>query len=107
MLLALLALLYGVSRFCLDFLRATDLAYVDARYFGLTPAQYACLGLMAWGVFAMLRKPRPCAVGVRASKPMPLSRTSKRMPSRFRLKERTISSAEAWRNAFVTASRAT
>lgn len=30
----------GTTRFLLDFLRATDGPIVDARYFGLTPAQY-------------------------------------------------------------------
>lgn len=49
-LLHVLAVVYGLGRFFLDFLRATDLSYVDARYFGLTPAQYACLLLVAWGL---------------------------------------------------------
>ena len=31
---------YGIGRFLLDFLRARDVAYADARYLGLTPAQY-------------------------------------------------------------------
>lgn len=50
-LMAVLAVLYGVSRFLLDFLRASDVAYPDARYYGLTPAQYFCfllLGYAAW-----------------------------------------------------------
>jgi phosphatidylglycerol:prolipoprotein diacylglycerol transferase len=55
-LLALLAVSYGVSRFFLDFLRATDLPYVDARYFGLTPAQYVVVALVVWGVFTLVRK---------------------------------------------------
>ena len=54
-LLALVAVLYGVSRFALDFLRARDLPYVDARYLGLTPAQYAALALLAWGSWRLLR----------------------------------------------------
>ena len=53
-LLAVLALLYGAGRFALDFLRARDLPYVDARYWGLTPAQYFCLALMAYGAWAVL-----------------------------------------------------
>ena len=52
-LLALLALLYGTSRFFLDFLRATDVPYADARYLGLTPAQYFCFGLWAYGLWKM------------------------------------------------------
>jgi phosphatidylglycerol:prolipoprotein diacylglycerol transferase len=54
-LLALLALLYGVARFLLDFLRARDIAYADARYFGLTPAQYAALGLLAYAAWGLTR----------------------------------------------------
>jgi len=52
-LLPLVALLYGASRFALDFLRARDLAYVDARYLGLTPAQYACLALIGYGAWRL------------------------------------------------------
>lgn len=52
-LLPLLALMYGTSRFLFDFLRATDLQYVDARYLGLTPAQYACMGLWAYGLYEL------------------------------------------------------
>ncbi|HZZ84383.1 MAG TPA: prolipoprotein diacylglyceryl transferase family protein [Anaeromyxobacteraceae bacterium] len=50
-LLAVLALLYACSRFFLDFLRASDVPYPDARYLGLTPAQYGSLllvGYAAW-----------------------------------------------------------
>ncbi len=50
-----LALLYGVPRFFLDFLREYPdvLAHGDARYLGLTPAQYASIafvivGLVLW-----------------------------------------------------------
>ena len=44
------ALLYAPARFLADFLRATDLPGADARYLGLTPAQYACLVLAAIGI---------------------------------------------------------
>ena len=60
-LLAVLALLYGVGRFFLDFLRARDLPYVDARYGGLTPAQWFCIALVFYGtarVAGTLRRPR-------------------------------------------------
>jgi phosphatidylglycerol---prolipoprotein diacylglyceryl transferase len=63
-LLAVLALLYGVGRFALDFLRARDLPYVDARYLGLTPAQYFCMVLVAYGCASLLsrrRRPAPTA----------------------------------------------
>lgn len=53
-LMGLLALLYSISRFSLDFLRASDLSFVDRRYFGLTPAQYVVVGLAAVGVKLLL-----------------------------------------------------
>ncbi len=52
-LLGVLALLYGTSRFLFDFLRATDVPYADARYLGLTPAQYFCFGLWAYGLWKL------------------------------------------------------
>jgi phosphatidylglycerol:prolipoprotein diacylglycerol transferase len=57
-LLALLAVMYGVGRFFFDFLRATDVAYADARYFGLTPAQYFSVAIVAWGVWQLVRVTR-------------------------------------------------
>ena len=46
---------YAPVRFFLDFLRATDVALPDRRYFGLTPAQYgsiaatlAAIGIALW-----------------------------------------------------------
>jgi len=65
-LLGVVALLYGTCRFLLDFLRARDLGYVDARYLGLTPAQYACIALVVWGVWVVapaLRRARPRVAG--------------------------------------------
>lgn len=58
-LLALLALSYGLARFLLDFLRATDVAYADARHAGLTFAQYAALALVAYAAWAFARLPVP------------------------------------------------
>lgn len=46
---------YSVPRFFLDFLRATDLPYHDARYLGLTPAQYACVIFTVLGVWFLVR----------------------------------------------------
>jgi phosphatidylglycerol:prolipoprotein diacylglycerol transferase len=54
-LLGLLALLYGTQRFFTDFLRATDVPYHDARYFGLTPAQYGCVALVIYGLWKLTR----------------------------------------------------
>ncbi len=59
-LLGLLALLYGTSRFLFDRPRATDVPYADARYLGLTPAQYFCFALWAYGLWALFG-PRPAA----------------------------------------------
>lgn len=55
-LLPLLAVLYGVARFLLDFLRASDVPYADARHHGLTFAQYFAVGLVAYGVWALVRR---------------------------------------------------
>jgi len=54
-LMGLLAVGYSVSRFLLDFLRASDMAFVDRRYLGLTPAQYIVVGLFAVGVWLLVR----------------------------------------------------
>jgi phosphatidylglycerol:prolipoprotein diacylglycerol transferase len=61
-LLPVLALLYGIARFLLDFLRATDVAYADGRIRGLTFAQYFAVGLVAWSVWAFARYRRPAAL---------------------------------------------
>ena len=52
-----IALLYAPARFLGDFLRHTDLPNPDARYLGLTPAQYACLGVAAVAVAVARRRP--------------------------------------------------
>jgi phosphatidylglycerol:prolipoprotein diacylglycerol transferase len=49
------ALLYAPVRFGLDFLRATDVSRPDERYAGLTPAQWACLGAFALGLWLIRR----------------------------------------------------
>jgi phosphatidylglycerol:prolipoprotein diacylglycerol transferase len=54
-LLPLLAIFYGLGRFGFDFLRAADLSYVDARYLGLTPAQYGSIGLVLFGLYGVAR----------------------------------------------------
>ena len=69
-LIGVLALLYGVGRFFLDFLRAEDLAqaYVDVRYAGLTPGQYVAFALVGFGVWRLSRRPplTPPTAGARA-----------------------------------------
>lgn len=54
-LMGLLAMGYSLSRFFLDFLRASDMSFVDRRYLGLTPAQYIVVGLFAVGVWLVTR----------------------------------------------------
>jgi phosphatidylglycerol:prolipoprotein diacylglycerol transferase len=48
-------LVYGPTRFLLDFLRARGVEGADVRYFGLTPAQYGALALIAIGIFLLSR----------------------------------------------------
>jgi phosphatidylglycerol:prolipoprotein diacylglycerol transferase len=57
-LMGLLAVLYTVPRFFLDFLRASDLSFVDRRYAGLTPGQYTVVGIFAVGVWLIARARR-------------------------------------------------
>jgi phosphatidylglycerol---prolipoprotein diacylglyceryl transferase len=57
-LIGLFALLYAPVRFGLDFLRATDVTRPDERYAALTPAQWACMGTFAVGVW-LLKRPSP------------------------------------------------
>jgi phosphatidylglycerol---prolipoprotein diacylglyceryl transferase len=52
---AVLALLYAPVRFLLDFLRQTDLPGADARYLGLTMAQYGCIVLAGIGIALLVR----------------------------------------------------
>jgi phosphatidylglycerol---prolipoprotein diacylglyceryl transferase len=71
-LLPLLALLYAPARFAFDFLRARDLAYVDARYLGLTPAQYGCLALLAFAAWGLLHwRPQPSSAQAPPLSPQP------------------------------------
>ncbi len=58
-LLPLLSLLYAFGRFFFDSLRATDLSYVDARYLGLTPAQFGCFALIAFGLWGLVKWQAP------------------------------------------------
>lgn len=47
---AILCSTYAIARFFLDYLRAVDIQNPDARYFGLTPAQYGCFLLLFAGI---------------------------------------------------------
>jgi phosphatidylglycerol:prolipoprotein diacylglycerol transferase len=62
-LLPLLAVLYGLGRFLLDFLRARpgELPYADGRQLGLTFAQWFALGLVGWGATRLLGPRAPGA----------------------------------------------
>lgn len=59
---AALAVVYGVARFALDFLRARDLPGSDPRIWGLTPSQYGVLLLAAAGIWLGLRIHRDAGV---------------------------------------------
>lgn len=52
---------YGITRFFLDFLRATEGSIVDVRYFNLTPTQYVSIALFLIGTLGIffLRKHKP------------------------------------------------
>lgn len=50
---ASLFILYSPFRFFLDFLRATDLPFSDARYGELTLAQWGCLALFFVGIYIL------------------------------------------------------
>jgi phosphatidylglycerol---prolipoprotein diacylglyceryl transferase len=58
-LMGVLAVTYSFGRFFLDFLRATDLSFVDKRYGGLTPAQFIVVGLFTTGLWLLFRKAPP------------------------------------------------
>lgn len=55
---AIFAAMYAPIRFTLDFLRNTDLNGADARYAGLTPAQYGMIGMFvaAIGMIVWLQR---------------------------------------------------
>jgi phosphatidylglycerol:prolipoprotein diacylglycerol transferase len=66
---------YAPVRFLLDFLRENEasagaLAGGDPRYGGLTPAQWACFGLFALGIF-MVQKARSGEASLPAPPPKP------------------------------------
>lgn len=50
-----MSVVYAPTRFALDSLRVRDMKIADARYAGLTPAQWACFGLLALGSILLWR----------------------------------------------------
>jgi phosphatidylglycerol:prolipoprotein diacylglycerol transferase len=77
---SLMSIAYAPARFALDFLRERDrvveaggqLSVVDPRYAGLTPAQWACLGLLGFGALLFARTLKS-AGSAEAYLPPPLS----------------------------------
>jgi phosphatidylglycerol:prolipoprotein diacylglycerol transferase len=59
----MLCMLYAPMRFPLDALRATDISNPDARYAGMTPAQWLSLGLFFLGAYLFTRSRRQAMVG--------------------------------------------
>ena len=53
--LGVMMIAYAPARFALDFLRARDVPGADPRYGMLTPAQWACFGMLALGGFFFFR----------------------------------------------------
>jgi len=53
--LGVMTVYYAPTRFALDFLRIRDGATADARYWALTPAQWACFVMLAVGVVLLWR----------------------------------------------------
>jgi prolipoprotein diacylglyceryltransferase len=53
--IAATSLAYAPVRFAMDFLRITDGDVADPRYAGLTPAQWECVALFAWGLYVVFR----------------------------------------------------
>ncbi|HEX7899415.1 MAG TPA: prolipoprotein diacylglyceryl transferase family protein [Planctomycetota bacterium] len=56
--LGVTCLIYGVCRFGLDFLRATDVAHPDPRYAGLTLAHYTSAAVALFGACLLFRRSR-------------------------------------------------
>ena len=71
------ALAYAPVRFAMDFLRVPENEGGDTRYWGLTPAQYGCFLLFAYGIYMIfyVRKLKASGVDIieplRATEPAP------------------------------------
>lgn len=88
-LMGVLAIIYCVPRFFLDFLRASDLAFVDGRLLGLTPAQWITPVLAALGAYFLATSGR---VPLASVAPGPLAPAS---PEGSPAPERTVSAPQA------------
>ena len=53
--LGLMCTAYAPTRFAMDFLRAKDVRDSDPRHLGLTPAQWLAMGLLAVGIYFLVR----------------------------------------------------
>lgn len=53
--MGMMTVYYAPYRFALDFLRARDLRVSDERYLDLTPAQWACMLMFAYGAVTLFR----------------------------------------------------
>jgi phosphatidylglycerol:prolipoprotein diacylglycerol transferase len=62
--LAWFAIAYAPVRFVLDFLRNNDLSHQDARYLGLTPAQYGMIIMFFAGIYMLTKLDHKGFVGV-------------------------------------------
>ncbi len=49
---------YGLVRFLLDFIRATNGGIIDVRYFGLTPAQFMSIAMVVLGLWMLKQHKR-------------------------------------------------
>lgn len=70
--LGLFVVFYAPIRFGLDFLRNTDLSYHDARYAGLTPAQYGMIVLFLAGLALLVSVRRSAVVEAAAPTESPV-----------------------------------
>ncbi len=57
--IAVTCAMYAPVRFVLDFLRDSSGPTGDPRYFGLTPAQWACIALFGFAIWMWLKGRRP------------------------------------------------
>ncbi len=79
--LAIMSIAYAPTRFALDFLRARDVQIPDERYAGLTPAQWACFGLLGLGIALFWRTMRRAGTLESVAPPDPPARLAPAAPS--------------------------
>ena len=66
---AAMALAYAPVRFAMDFLRVRDIDQADPRYGELTPAQWSCVALFVFGLWAWIRSLERRGDGSRGARP--------------------------------------